>query len=483
VKLSFLRHSISFHKPEDFQKVSRSGILMLKTFIKDYSHLFKFTLPISLWNVLNFFSESITNSVYHSVMFLENNTLVYDENGSFETVHKDNIMFPAKYSNQDYLNHPDLCPSRDYSDIVPVALLPTDITSIEGCQKILFGILQQHPKKNYILMKNDIAVNEIFWHTAFSSNPKIKLDQFVINLGSFHVGKHLAYEIFQTGFDSFFFEMFTKLDNGNIYRKPKMAKMYPFLTYVSRAFQKVKETVILLERENSTQIQEFDNLFFLLEIGITVMRNTLIENTMDDYDRYLKNMKSAVCLFVHLDSSRYVDATLMELLLLENLQTLHHPMFQIIKENPSCLNEEREESYLSILDRVLTANQQADVIKTDEILRLLPVYLKVSKEIDPYPGRAIVTINDDTIQTLANNILSQFQRLALGTHKTPQFSGDSIRSKDTFTYKPTTSNMSKFDPGPYIKKRMERLQTHYSKIYQMRYSRAYHNPQYFNNFY
>jgi hypothetical protein len=99
---------------------------------------------------------------------------------------------------------------------------------------------------------------------------------------------------------------------------------------------------------------------------------------------------------------------------------------------------------------VFSANQQADVIKTDEILRLLPMYLKISKEIDPHPGRAIVTINENTINTLANNIFSQFQRLALGTYQTPQFSGDSIKSKDTFTFKPTVFNILKYNVGTYI---------------------------------
>jgi hypothetical protein len=57
------------------------------------------------------------------------------------------------------------------------------------------------------------------------------------------------------------------------------------------------------------------------------MRNTLIENTIDDYDRYLNNMISAVCLFVHLDISRYVDTTLMQLFLLENFKSLNYSMY------------------------------------------------------------------------------------------------------------------------------------------------------------
>jgi hypothetical protein len=477
VKLSYLRHAIAFYNRS---LVNRSAIYMLKTFPEDFTNYFKFTVPLKLWDVSTFFSSTNKNAVYHKVMFTENNILIYDENGSFESIHKKNKMFPARFSVDDVLDDPDLCPQRDYSDIIPVSLFPFDITSIEGAQRTLFTILERHPKNHYILMKNDIAVNLIYLHTLFSSNPKINLDQFVINLGSFHVAKHLANEIFEAGFDSFFFEMFALVNPGVIYRKPKFAKLYPFLTYVQLAFEKVKPQIMLLERENSVQKEDFDELYYLLEVAITVMRNMSIENTMDDFDKYLSNLASAVPLFVKFESSRYVEATLMQLLLLENLKSMDHPMLKILKKYPSCLNEEREESYLSILDRVLSSNQQANVHKTDEIVRLLPQYLIVSKELDPQKDRAIVSINDATVDILKNNILQQFTKLSLGTHKTPQLSGISVNSSDSFNYEQTKIKWSKYNISEYILDSMNKYQEKYQENYILKYVKAFRYPNKFN---
>jgi hypothetical protein len=59
-------------------------------------------------------------------------------------------------------------------------------------------------------------------------------------LGSFYVAKHLANEIFEARFNAFFFEMFVLVNLKVVYRKPKFAKLYSFLTYVQLAFKKVK---------------------------------------------------------------------------------------------------------------------------------------------------------------------------------------------------------------------------------------------------
>jgi hypothetical protein len=54
------------------------------------------------------------------------------------------------------------------------------------------------------------------------------------------VAKHLANEIFEARFNAFFFEMFVLVNLKVVYRKPKFAKLYSFLTYVQLAFKKVK---------------------------------------------------------------------------------------------------------------------------------------------------------------------------------------------------------------------------------------------------
>jgi hypothetical protein len=105
---------------------------MLKTFTNDFTNLFRFITPLKLWNISTFFSSTIQNAVYHKIIFIENNILVYDNNSLFESEHKKNKMFLARYSVEDALKYPELCPPRDYSDIIPVSLFPFNITSIEG---------------------------------------------------------------------------------------------------------------------------------------------------------------------------------------------------------------------------------------------------------------------------------------------------------------------------------------------------------------
>jgi hypothetical protein len=135
---------------------------MLKTFANDLTNIFKFTTLLKLYNVLTFFSSTIKNAVYHKIMFIKNNILIYDDNSLFESEHNKNKMFLAKYSVENVLNHSELCSSKDYSDIISVSLFSFIITFIKGAQRTLFTILKKHLKNNYILMKNDITVNLIY---------------------------------------------------------------------------------------------------------------------------------------------------------------------------------------------------------------------------------------------------------------------------------------------------------------------------------
>jgi hypothetical protein len=292
----------------------------------------------------------------------------------------------------------------------------------------------------------------------------------------------MANEIFEAGFNSFFFEMFALVNPGVIYRKPKFAKLYPFLSYVQLAFEKVKPQIMLLERENSVQKEDFDELYYLLEVAITIMRKISIENIMNDFDKYVSNLVSVVPLFVKFETSHYVEATLIQLMLLENLKSMDHPILKILKKYPSCLNEEKEESYLSILDRVLSSNQQANVHKTDEIVRLLPHYLVVSKELDPQNQRAIVSINEATVDMLKNNILQQFTKLSLGTYRTPRILGIFVNLTDSFKYEQTKIKLSKYNIGEYITDKMKKYKEKYNESYILKYSKAFRHPNKFNKY-
>eukprot|EP01080_Neovahlkampfia_damariscottae_P000337 gene337-6751_t len=68
----------------------------------------------------------------------------------------------------------------------------------------------------------------------------------------------------------------------------------------------IKPIVANMKRSKSSQEEEFDGIYYLIDVINPVMREILMDNTIDDFDAYLNNMKCCFEFFKNL----YCMATL-----------------------------------------------------------------------------------------------------------------------------------------------------------------------------
>jgi len=109
----------------------------------------------------------------------------------------------------------------------------------------------------------------------------------------------------------------------------------------------------------------------------------------------------------------------LQFFLFDRLKQLRHPAYQILKQQPSALHEERDELILGILDQKLDSRKLADVKVTNKVFPLLSTYLGMSHELysdRQGSSRYSIDQSNERVKLVKDVLRDIFQKMLAGTY-------------------------------------------------------------------